>query len=141
MYVAIPLTRTKTGQLEVTATVNGERARLLVDTGASGTVVDSTSAVRWGLGMAGDADRAVGCGGTMTASAVVIEELQLERLTMRSVPVAVIDFSHTNDALQTTGAARIDGVIGADVLVARQAPIDYGTNQLHLLRSAAGSET
>lgn len=137
-YVEVPLNRTKCGQLEIDARVNGRAARLVVDTGASGTVVDRESLRAWGIATAQeDKNVAVGCGGSNPASTILIEELGLEGLTLANVSVHATDFSHTNAALAAGGADRIDGVLGGDILQSRSAVIDYGKSRLHLLRAPA----
>jgi predicted aspartyl protease len=48
-YIEIPFKKTVLGQIEVQVKVNGEDARLVIDTGATGTVFDEASAQRLGL--------------------------------------------------------------------------------------------
>jgi len=48
------------------------------------------------------------------------------------VPVAVLDFSHANQALRLKGAKSVHGVLGADFLRARGALLDFAASTLHL---------
>lgn len=133
-YVTVSLSLTKCGQLELQAAVNGEPARFLVDTGASGTVIDRSSAARWGIGGGSETRSAVGCAGSTQATAVVIGELRVDEMVLHDMPVSVVDLSHPNEALEAIGAARVDGVIGGDLLSQKEAVIDYATAELRLLK-------
>ena len=131
-YASLPLTRTAVGQLGIDAVVNGCPARLLVDTGASATVIDRESAQRWGLRLEESEEHAVGCmvpGGMARAT---LEELRIASLRFTDFGVAVVDLSHVNAGLEQKGAGRIDGVIGADILDDREAVIAYAQRTLHL---------
>lgn len=135
-YAAVKLARSKLGQLEVAAEINGNSARLVIDTGASKTVLDSTSAAALGVEPTRQGeDSAMGCGLGETGVAAQparLASLQLEQVDLGELDVSLVDMSHVNAGLAKAGAARIDGVLGADVLIEREAIIRYASQTLHL---------
>lgn len=138
-YASVPLSRTPVGHLGVDAVVNGTVARFLIDTGASATVVDRDSATRWSLPLDTGSEPAVGCSAAGAQEAVQgeaqgtrLRELCLADLRLPDVRAYVVDLSRINAALDTKGASRVDGVIGADILDQREAVITYATRTLHL---------
>ncbi len=133
-YVSVPLRRTPVGHLELDATVNGKPARLLVDTGASATVINKTSAERWGLEYHDDPGQAVGCGFAAPAAKAILDELRLADLEIDNVDVAVVDLSQINAGLEQAKAQPIDGIIGSTLMIERNGIVAYGSDTLHLRR-------
>lgn len=137
-FVAVPLVVNAVGHFEVAAEVNGQPARLLLDTGASHTVLATPSAARLGLGTTPSAERAAGVGAsdhaTETAS---IDELRLGAARLRGVTAWTFDLGHVNAALAARGGTPIDGAVGGDVLRPAEAVIDYARATLFLRADAA----
>ncbi len=133
-YVSVPLRRTPVGHLELDATVNGKPARLLVDTGASATVIDKASADRWSLECHDDPGRAIGCGVGGSTQKTRIDELRLAELEIGDFEVAVMDLSDINAGLKHAKAWPIDGIIGSTILIERNGIIEYARDTLHLRR-------
>ncbi len=136
-YVSVPLRRTPVGHLELDATVNGKPARLLVDTGASATVINKTSAERWGLECHDDPGKAIGCGFSAPAEKARLDELKLAHLEIEDVDVAVVDLSQINAGLEQAKAQPIDGIIGSKLMIDRNGIVEYATDTLHLRRDVA----
>lgn len=132
-YVELPLRKTEVGQIEVQVRVNGRDALLLVDTGASGTVFDETSAARLNIQFKNGGAMAAGLGTSGTiVSACKLEGLEIGPLRLEPFDVRIIDMSHVNTALKQRGGTPCDGVLGADVLIKRDAVIDYKCFKLYL---------
>ncbi len=136
-YVSVPLRRTPVGHLELDATVNGKPARLLVDTGASATVINKTSAERWGLQCRDNPGTAIGCGFAAPTETARLEELKLADLEIGDVDVAVVDLSQINAGLEQAKAQPIDGIIGSKLMIERNGIVEYATDTLHLRRDVA----
>jgi Aspartyl protease len=134
-YTVIPLRRGPTGHLQVEGALNDAAASLYLDTGAGQTVLDLGQARSRGLPLT-EAIRPAGGLGTTTMAAyrTVLRRLSLHTIEEADFPVAVIDLSHVNQGLRARGAALMDGVLGADLLEAREAVIDYKHLQLFLKR-------
>lgn len=125
-YTGIQMEKNAVGHFEVQALVNGTTARLLVDTGASRTVIARASISRLKLAITESETKAGGVGTSEHAVAYgVVETLELQSFHISSLPVGVIDLSHVNQALQAHGGRSIDGAIGGDLMDSRAAVIDY----------------
>ena len=138
-FVAVPLDINAVGHFEISAEVNGHAARLVLDTGASHTVLDTVSAERFGRQTTPSAERARGVGAsdhpTATSS---VADLRLGAARLRDLAVRTFDLGHVKRALVARGGAPIDGAIGGDVLRSTEAVIDYARAVLYLrVRTAA----
>ncbi len=131
-YIEIPFRKTVIGQIEVEVRVNGEEAHLVIDTGATGTVFDTASAGRLGLKSSGAAV-AAGLGtASMAASACEVESIEVGPCRFAHLPVRIVDLSAVRHAMQQRGARACDGVLGSDILLSRDAVIDYKCFKLYL---------
>lgn len=125
-YTGVQMERNVVGHFEVQALVNGLPARLLVDTGASSTVIARASVNRLKLAITESETKAGGIGTSEHAVAYgVVDALELQSFQLAQLPVGVIDLSHVNQALEAHGGAKIDGAIGGDLMGSRAAVIDY----------------
>jgi len=132
-YRSLPLRRLATGHFAVDGTAGAVVLTLIVDTGASHTILDRGRAGRFGViarrapGRAaglGTADQAVGAG--------VLRNVELGTLRFDSLAVSVLDLSHVNRVLEEMDVEAIDGIIGADMLLRKRAIIDYGGPMLYV---------
>jgi hypothetical protein len=132
-YTGIQMEKNAVGHFEVQAVVNGLSARLLVDTGASRTVIARASISRFELAITESDEKAGGVGTAEHAVAYgVVETLELQSFHISLLPVGVIDLSHVNQALEAHGGRSIDGAIGGDLMGSRAAVIDYQHAILYL---------
>ena len=135
-YASVELRPTPVGHLELDAVVNGNPVRMLVDTGAGVTVIDRAAAQRWAITAEQTEQRAwAGCVGDIgTIDNATVEALTLADLELRDVDVKIMDLSQINAGLEKNNAQPIDGIVGSDLMVGREAVIEYATNRLHLKR-------
>ena len=131
--VELTLERSAIGHLEIDGALDDVPARFLIDTGASSTVIDRASAEARSLTRETSNERAAGLGTIGQATEATEARLRLGSLDLGRVKVAVLDLSHVNAALAQHGAGAIDGVIGNDLLIARQAILDVVGARLYLL--------
>jgi clan AA aspartic protease (TIGR02281 family) len=137
-FAAVPLRVNAVGHFELAAEVNGQPARLLLDTGASHTVLATPSAARLGLRTAPSAERAGGVGTSDHATETTrIDELRLGAVRLPGVMVWTFDLGHVNAALEARGGEPVDGALGGDVLRPAEAVIDYARATLYLRPPAA----
>lgn len=114
--------------LIVPAGINGQWAKLVVDTGAERTTLSSKAAER--LGLARDerfTTRSLGVGGITTSKDAKIDRLVLGGVRFPLQRLAVGDFN-----LQNSRGLDADGLLGADILLAFDLDIDVPGGTLTL---------
>ena len=136
-YIEIPFRKTAIGQIEVKVKVNGEGASLVIDTGATGTVFDEASAERLHLKSSGAAVAAGLGAASMLASACDVEAIEIGSCRIANLAVRIVDLSVVRLAMQQRGVAACDGVLGSDILIGRDAVIDYRCFKLYLKGESA----
>lgn len=141
-YTRMLLTRTAVGHFHTTGTLNGRSVEVLVDSGASVTVVAMDLVRALGLDAERFAHDAGGAGGTMEQFVVKGVQLRLGEFTLRLGDVAGLGFEHVNAPLRANGVPEVHVILGADVFDAHAAVIDYATRSLFLRADGSGpSET
>lgn len=131
-YARISLTRTAVGHFHTTGTLNGRSVEILVDSGASVTVVAMDLARTLGLDAERFAHDAGGAGGAMEQFVVKGVQLRLGQFAPRLGDVAGLDFEHVNAPLRANGVPEVHVILGADVFDTHAAVIDYATRSLFL---------
>lgn len=132
-YVGIPTRRLKSGHYQAMAHVNGQRLSLIIDSGASTSILDNASAVRLRLPLRSSRTRVSGLGApAQRAMSARLDDVRLGGLHLDSLPVVVLDLSHVNQSLRDEGIELADGVIGADLLAEREAFFDFTSGVLYL---------
>ncbi|MBI3147336.1 MAG: clan AA aspartic protease [Betaproteobacteria bacterium] len=131
-YMRLPLRRSVLGHLHTDGTLNGRPVEVLVDTGASATVVSLSLVQEIGLGVQRLNIEAGGAGGLLDQYLVEGAVLRLGPLTPRLAGPASTDLTHLNRPLREKGGADVAVILGADVFEAHAAVIDYATDSLFL---------
>jgi hypothetical protein len=132
-YRMIPLRRLATGHFAIDGTAGTTSLILIVDTGASHTILDQQRAARFRLVLRQERSRAAGLGvADQQVSSAVLRDVIVGPLQLDSLPVSVLDLSHVNEALRQLRVPPVDGIMGADMLLRKQAIIDYGTTRLYI---------
>ncbi|MCS6991767.1 MAG: retroviral-like aspartic protease family protein [Chitinophagales bacterium] len=119
----------------VNASVNGQSARLLVDTGASRSVFSHSWLKERFPELTIEESQGVATGaGTsqLPAGIAWLQQFHLGDLSFTDFPVAVLEMQHVNDAYRQAGLPPIDGVLGCDLLVQLQAVINVRRKTLRL---------
>ncbi len=121
--------------LQAKAKINGKPALLIVDTGASRTVFDSTEIARYlkseELAVHDRVSTGLGTS-SMVSQVVTLGSFTLGKLKMENFPAVVLDLQHVNQTYEALGFAAIAGVLGSDVLVASKAVIDFRKKSMTL---------
>ena len=132
-YVGIPTRRLRSGHYQAMAQVDGQRLSLIIDSGASTSILDNASAVRLGLSLRRSRTRVSGLGApAQRALSGRLDDVRLGALRLDSLPVVVLDLSHVNQSLRDEGIELADGVIGADFLSERGAVFDFTSGVLYV---------
>lgn len=121
--------------LMIKAKINGKAASLIVDTGASKTVLDRTRVSKFvkesdfkthdklssGLGT-----------NTMESQTTVLKKLKIGELEITDYTTVLLDLSHVNASYEQIGLKQVEGVLGSDILLKYKALIDYEKKVLKL---------
>ena len=117
------------------AHVNDQVARLLIDTGASKTVLDKTFVMslepKVNLEQSEELSTGFGAGNIPSEFASIIK-FEVGDMLVNDISVAVLDLYHINETYQKIGLPVLHGVIGGDLLLKHNAIIDYKKETLKL---------
>lgn len=136
-YVALPLARSAVGHFHTSGTLNGRAVEILVDTGASCTLIAMSLVQALGLGAEIADTDAGGAGGSIAQYLVTGADLRLGGFKPVLSSVAGMDFEHINATLADQESVAIDVILGVDVFDRHAAIIDYSSRTLFL--SCSGS--
>lgn len=122
----IPIERSELGLIFVAAELEGHALRLIVDTGANRTILDEAAADRLGLDRRGPQLEVAGCIAD-AASEITGQAIRVGPVAVSSRALVVLDLGPMKPKL-----GEADGILGADLLTATGAVIDYSRDQLRL---------
>jgi len=132
-YVQIPLKITKTNHLIVKARLNGIKGRFILDTGASNSCIGLGEVDKYAVQTIESEVKAAGAGATgMETLQSEKNRLKMGKWITKKFNLVVFDMSHVNKALEEHNAKKIDGIIGADILISGDAIIDYKNSCFYL---------
>lgn len=121
--------------LLISVKINGKKANMLVDTGASRTVFDINRIGKFtGKKKFGKNEQlSTGLGtNTMQSHNTVLKKIQLGKIEILNFDAILLDLKHVNESYQHLGLENIDGVLGGEILAGFKAVIDYGKKVLKL---------
>ena len=125
-FVLVPFVREKSGHISVSASLGGKVARLIVDTGAGATCIDTEALKRFKVGLSQKSKKGGGVGSSaMKLVHIDGHDLKIANVDLTKIKIFALDLSHVNQGLAQAKVAPIDGVLGADVLSRHKACIDY----------------
>ena len=131
--LSIPLRFSASKHLLGRFTVNGHKGVFLIDTGASNSCMDIALAEQYDLAVAGEPLSVTGAGNEkLSAQASQKSPLGYQGQELFQVEFMLIDMEAINSALEEQGESPIDGILGADLLVALSAVINYKEKRLLL---------
>lgn len=127
------MSRSQVGHLHLDGQLGGEPVNILLDTGAASTIIDLSYCHSRQIPLRETGMLGGGAGGVnLPIYALGEMALTLDGSPLRSDGIYTIDMSHVNKGLATRGAAPVQAVLGADILLYHQAVIDYATLSLFL---------
>ena len=120
--------------LFVSGTINGRKYDLLIDTGASHTIFDTTLIPQAPAGKSiGQEIQSAGIHkGELKSSIGHIKSFGLGDLKRKNWTVVLIDLTHVNELYRKFSDKRVAGLIGSDFLLKHKAIIDYKKKELVL---------
>jgi len=117
------------------AKMNRKTVRLVLDTGASRTVMDSNRHERWqnGAHVQEIEHKSAGLGtDSMESSLTKIKNFKLGDLKLIDFEVVLLNLAHVNSSYGQIGIKPVDGILGGDILNKYLAQIDYKKSKLIL---------
>jgi len=139
MKIQIPIKLLKIADdgyhLQMHITLNGKKANVIIDTGASRTVFDTTRIKKFVKTKAEKIKDKLSTGlgtSTMQGHEVEIETLGIGKLKIKNYKTVLLDLSHVNNSYKQIKIKPIDGVLGSDILKKHKAVIDYAKRKLSL---------
>ncbi|PWL37369.1 acid protease [Flagellimonas aquimarina] len=132
-YVELKMHKLPSGHLHLVGILNGIQVNFLLDTGASGTVIDEKNKDKFKM-ESQESDRlAAGAGGgSMQMQISENNNLILGALHINDKDLMMMNLDHVNQAFERLGLEPVDGVIGADILTDYKAIIDYVNLSLYV---------
>jgi hypothetical protein len=103
------------------------KARLIVDTGASQTVISSKliRSLKLETAVPEMNNITVGIGqGSLNPEFSVLKTLTIGSVKVKNLPCIVLPMDHINSTYKSIGQKSIDGILGNDLLIALNAKID-----------------
>lgn len=132
-YVRIKLKKIVTNHLELSAKINGVKGKFILDTGASNSCVGLDLIDHFKLISEESEIKAAGAGATdMETQKSENNRLQIDKWKTHKCNLVLFDLTHVNTALTQHKAEKVHGIIGADILQAGKAFIDYDKKVLYL---------
>lgn len=132
-YKKINFKVSKTQHLLIKARINGIKGSFILDTGASNSCVGFESISLFQLKAGKSKTKASGAGANgMETQLAKDNKLQLGKWKNNEFHLVIFDLTHVNLALIQHKAKPIHGIIGADILLAGKAIIDYYNHCLYL---------
>jgi len=114
--------------LFVDVLINKKKARLLVDTGASKTVIDIGRIKRFTRSKKYTLNEQLSTGlgtNSMQSHTMIIKEFKLGDYLLTKFLAVLLDISHVNKSYKLIDFPPIDGVLGSDLLFDLGSVIDY----------------
>lgn len=125
-YTKIQLKKLISGHLQLIGNINDTDGRFILDTGAGKTVIEKEQKGKFKLTAKVLNGTAVGAGGANLAiQNSTNNSLLLGSLLLTDIELVLMSLDHINTAFEQLGMEKIDGIIGADILTAQKAIIDY----------------
>ena len=122
----------KSGHIVAKASINGHPGRFIIDTGASATCVNQAMYKEFQLETE-FMDRQIGtASGSLRPRISHHNTLELSDWSDEDVTLLSMDMSFINTALKTEGMRSIQGLLGADFLIAAKAIIDYKGKKMYI---------
>lgn len=132
-YVKLELKKMPSGHLHIFGQLNGVNGNFILDTGAGATVIEEKNKEKFHMQTEESEEQATGAGGTgIQMQTSKKNNLKTGELELTELNLMLMNLDHVNNAFESMGLEKIDGVIGADILTNNRAIIDYSNLVLYL---------
>jgi len=114
---------------------NTIKARMIVDTGASRTVLDYNLVMQTNLAekLIASPDKATGLGtNSMEGHMLTLDKISTGKLEIKNYLIGILNLQHVNESYKTLDMPIIHGAIGSDILYLYRANISFKKELLTL---------
>lgn len=134
-FSAVPMRRLAAGQHLIDVRINGRPAAFIVDTGASGTVIDDAAAAGFGLKPGANLKGAtvIGATGSTGLRQLIADSFVIGDVRTALTRVYAVDLSPMVKAVRAMTGKPLEGVIGQDLMRAQHAVVDVAQSRLYLM--------
>ena len=132
-YSKLQMEKMPSGHLHIVGELNGIKGNFILDTGAGATVIEEKNREKFNMSAEESEEEATGAGGTnIQMQASDDNNFTFDTFKINDFNLLLMNLDHVNDAFESMGLEKIDGVIGADILTNHNAIIDYSNLILFL---------
>jgi predicted aspartyl protease len=132
-YTRIQLNKNKTNHFELDIELNGTNGIFILDTGASGTVIDEKKKDKFNMTINDSNNDGAGVGSVnMSIHETLGNSIKVGEIIIKDIKLILMNLGNVNTAIVAKGGEEVDGVIGADILNLKECIIDYKTTSLFL---------
>ncbi len=122
----------KSRHIVTKVTINNKVARFIIDTGASASCINEQLIDEFQL-VAERMNQEIGtASGSLIPQVAHNNKLELGEWCFHKASILTMDMTFINNALKSEGMKSVHGLLGADYLIAANAIIDYGKEQIYL---------
>ena len=117
--------------LIIDVVINGVKAKLVIDTGASRTVLDYGKMQEFDVDIEKTEHLSSGIGtNSMESMLCQLQEFSIGNLKINDITVVLVDLQHVNESYALLKLPPVIGVLGGDILDKYNAKIDYAKSKL-----------
>lgn len=136
-WIKLPLERHQDGHIIVTASINSIPSEFVLDTGASGTVIDTQRLSSFGITQTENKIKGYGLGDSET-SHIESQTIIVDSLALAGINTGIKQlYSHDT----STQMGQYAGIIGQDAIVALKARLDISSNNLLIPKGTKHTDT
>ncbi len=132
-FVKLELKKVSSGHLHILGKLNGVDGNFILDTGAGATIIEEKDKEKFQMQAEKSNEEATGAGGTgIQMQASDNNHFKLGKLELNELNLMLMNLDHVNNAFESMGLEKVNGIIGADILTNNKAIIDYSNLILYL---------
>ena len=123
----------KSGHLVADSFVNGVSAKLIIDTGASNSCIDSNSVDKFKIKIENYDEEASSATEKIKNMYISKENsINLVGFSIENLKLFVFDMGHINETLKENESIKIHGIIGNDIMNRHEAIINFSEKKIYL---------
>lgn len=132
-FIKLSLKKMPSGHLHLFGKLNGVKGNFILDTGAGTTVIEEKNKDKFHMKSKNSEERATGAGGTgIRLQTSEKNNFKIGELTLNNIDLMLMNLDHVNNAFDSMGIEKVDGIIGSDILTRNKAIIDYSNLVVYL---------